>query len=58
MERTQRKNVIPDAEQSRQFWSDIRDEVVTQKENTDWLRKVENELGEQIVQDDIHKLRV
>ena len=50
--------MIPDAEQSRQFWSDIRDEVVTQKENTDWLRKVENELGEQIVQDDIHKLRV
>ena len=27
---------------------------MTQRENTDWLRKVENELGELTVQDDIH----
>ena len=27
---------------------------MTQRENTDWLRKVENELGELTIQDDIH----
>ena len=54
MERTQRKSVIPDAEASRRFWSDIRDQAVTHRENTDWLKKVENELGELTVQDDIH----
>ena len=30
------------------------DQAVTHKENTDWLRKVENQLGELTVQDDIH----
>ena len=30
------------------------DQAVTHRENTDWLRKVENELGELTVQDDIH----
>ena len=54
LERTQRKSVIPDAEASRRFWSDIRDQAVTHRENTDWLKKVENELGELTVQDDIH----
>ena len=34
--------------------SDIQDQAVTHRENTDWLRKVENELGELTVQDDIH----
>ena len=54
MEGTQRESVIPDAEESRRFWSDIWDQAVTHRENTDWLRKVENELGELTVQDDIH----
>ena len=31
--------MIPDAEESRQFWSDIWDQAVTHRENTDWLRK-------------------
>ena len=34
--------------------SDIRDQAVTRRENTDWLRKVDNELGELTVQYDIH----
>ena len=42
----QRESVIPDAEESRRFWSDIWDQVVTHRENTDWLMKVKNELGE------------
>ena len=46
--------MIPDAEESRRFWSDIWDQAVTHRESTDWLRKVENELGELTVQDDIH----
>ena len=54
LERTQRKSVIPYAEASRRFSSDIRDQAVTHRENTDWLKKMENELGELTVQDDIH----
>ena len=46
--------MIPDAEESRSFWSDTWDQVVIHRENIDWLRKAENELGEMIVQDDIH----
>ena len=53
-EGAQRESVIPDAEKRRRFWSDIWDKAVMHKENTDWLRKVENELGELTVQDDIH----
>ena len=40
--------------QRRGFWHDIWNQEVTPRENTDWLRKVENELGELTVQDDIH----
>ena len=54
LEGAQRESVIPDAEASRRFWSDIWDQAVTHRENTDWLRRVENELGELTVQDDIH----
>ena len=54
LEGAQRESVIPDAEESRRFWSDIWDQAVTHRESTDWLRKVENELGELTVQDDIH----
>ena len=32
---TQRESVIPDAEESRHFWSDIWADVVTHRENTD-----------------------
>ena len=54
LEETQRKSVIPDAEESKRFSSDIWDQAVTCIENTDCLRKVENELEELTVQDDIH----
>ena len=54
LEGTQTESVIVDAEESRRLWSDIWDQAVTHKENTDWLRKVENQLGELTVQDDIH----
>ena len=46
--------MIPDAEESKRSWSDIWDQAVTHRENTNYLRKVENELGELTVQDDIH----
>ena len=54
MEGAQRESVIPDVEESRRFWRDIWDQAVTHRENTDWLRRVENELGELTVQDDLH----
>ena len=54
LEGTQLESVIPDAEESRRFWSDIWDQAVTHRENADWLRKAENELRELTVQDDIH----
>ena len=54
MEGVQRESVVPDAEESRHFWSDIWDQAVTHIENTDWLRRLENELGELTVQDEIH----
>ena len=54
MEGTQGESVRPDAVESRPFWSDIWDQTVTHRENIGWLGKVENELGELTVQDDIH----
>ena len=54
LEGAQRESVIPDAEESRRFWSDIWDQAVTHRENTDWLRKVQNELKELTLQDDIN----
>ena len=54
MKGIQRESAIPDAEESRIFWSGTWDQVVIHRENIDWLRKAENELGEMIVQDDIH----
>ena len=54
LERAQREIEIPDAEESRRFWSDIWDQLATHRENADQLRKVENELGELTVQDDTH----
>ena len=49
-----RESVIRNTEESRYFWSDIWDQAMVHRENTDWLRKAENELGELTVQDDIH----
>ena len=46
--------MIPDAENSRRFCSNIWDQALTHRENTDWLKKAENGLGELTVQDDIH----
>ena len=46
--------MIPDAEESRSFWSNIWDKTMMHRENTDWWGKVENKLGELTVQDDIH----
>ena len=54
LEGTQRESVIPDIEKSRRFWGDTWDQVVMYRENKDWLRKTENELGEVTVQDDIN----
>ena len=54
LEGTQLESVIPDAEESRCFWSEIWDQAVMHRENADWLRKAENELRELTVQDDIH----
>ena len=49
-----RESVIRNTEESRCFWNDIWDQAMVHRENTDWLRKAENELGELTVQDDIH----
>ena len=40
--------------ESRRFWSDIWDQAVTHREKTDWLRKVENQLGDLTVEEGIH----
>ena len=42
------------AEESKHFWSDIWDQAVMDRKNTDWLGKAENGLEELTVQDDIH----
>ena len=54
LEGTKREGAIPDAEKSKRFQTDIWGQAVTHRENTDWLRKAENELGELTVQDSIH----
>ena len=54
LEETKRERLIPDAEASRRFWSDVWDLAMTHGENTDLFRNAENELGELTVQDDIH----
>ena len=54
LEGAQSESVISDAEQSWRFWSDIWDQAVTHRENTDCLKRVENELGKLTVQDGIH----
>ena len=40
---------MPDTGESKWFWSDMSDEAVMQRENSDWARKVENELKEPAV---------
>ena len=54
LEETQRESLIPDAEESRRFLSDIWDQRVMHSEIADWFKMVENQLNELTVQDDIH----
>ena len=54
LEGAQRESVIPDAEESRSFWSNKWDKTMMHREKTDWWSKVEKKLGELTVQDDIH----
>ena len=54
LEGTQRESLIPDAEESGRFWSDVEKQSLMHRENTDWLRKLENEFKQLTVQDDIH----
>ena len=48
------ETVVPDAEKSNRFWSNIWDQQVKHKENPEWLRNVEEELTGLGVQDNIH----
>jgi len=48
-----REMVVPDAEESTRFWSDIWDNSVKHKENPEWLKNVEDELAGVGVQEDI-----
>ena len=48
------ETVVPDAEESTQFWSNIWGKPVKHKENLEWLRNVEKELTGPGVQDSIH----
>ena len=50
----ERETVVPDAEESTHFWSDIWDKPVKHKQNPEWLRNVEEELTGLGVQDNIH----
>lgn len=54
LDRVEKQTVVPDAEESTRFWSDIWDKPVKHKENPEWLRNVEEELTWLGVQDDIH----
>jgi len=49
----ERETVVPDAEESTRFWSDIWDNSVKHKENPEWLKNVEDELAGVGVQEDI-----
>ena len=49
-----REIIVPDAEESTQFWSNIWDNPVKHKENPEWLKIVEEELVGLGVQEDIH----
>ena len=50
----ERKTVVPDAEESTRFWSNIWGKPVKHKDNPEWLRNVEEELTGLGVQDNIH----
>ena len=50
----ERKTVVPDAEESTRFWSNIWGKPVKHKENPELLRNVEEELTGLGVQDNIH----
>ena len=46
--------MVPDAEESTRFWSNIWGKLVKREENPEWLRNVEEELTGLGVQDNIH----
>ena len=50
----ERETVVPDAEESTRFWSNIWGKPEKHKENPEWLRDVEEELTGLEVQDNIH----
>ncbi|XP_037787453.1 uncharacterized protein LOC119583012 [Penaeus monodon] len=43
LDRVEKQTVVPDAEESTRFWSDIWDKPVKHKDNPEWLRNVEEE---------------
>ena len=49
----ERETVVPDAEESTRFWSEIWDNPVKHKENPEWLKNVEDELTGLGVQENI-----
>ena len=50
----EKETVVPDAEESTRFWSDIWEKPVKHKENPEWLRNVEEDLTGLRVQNNIH----
>ena len=48
------ETVVPDAEESTRFWSNIWGKLVKHQENSEWLRNVEKQLTGLGVQDNIH----
>ena len=50
----ERETVVPDAEESTRFWSNIWDKPVKHKEDPKWLRNVDEELKGLGVPDNIH----
>ena len=46
-------DVVPDAEESQTFWSDIWDNPIKHNEDAEWLRELEKDLGDIEQQEDI-----
>ena len=53
LDRVERETVVPNAEESTRFWSNIWSKLVKHDENPEWLRNVEEELSRLGVQDSI-----
>ena len=48
-----KETIVPDAEQSREFWSEIWDKPLKHNENAEWLKTVERDIGDMGVQENI-----